>query len=83
MEIFYANSRIEKICTDEKAAQKELGIEGARVLKNRLKQMRYAKNVTSVSITNPSNSGKRKFLAGYGIYVGNHVSFWIFHKFGQ
>ena len=50
MEIFYANSRIEKICTDEKAARKELGIEGARVLKNRLKQIRYAENLEELRL---------------------------------
>jgi len=40
MEIAYANSRIEKICTDDKTARKELGSEGAKVLKKRLDQMR-------------------------------------------
>jgi proteic killer suppression protein len=45
MEISYANSRIRKICTDEKVARKEIGIDGAKVLRNRLDQMRDAKNL--------------------------------------
>jgi len=40
MDISYANSRIQKICTDDKTAKKELGSEGAKVLKQRLDQMR-------------------------------------------
>jgi len=39
MDISYANSRIQKICTDDKTAKKELGSEGAKVLRNRLDQM--------------------------------------------
>jgi len=43
MEISYANSRIEKICTDDKTARKELGKDGATVLRERLKQMSDAR----------------------------------------
>jgi len=42
MEIFYVNRKIEKICTDDKFAQKALGKGGALVLRERLKQMRSA-----------------------------------------
>ena len=45
MDISYANSRIQKICTDDKIAKKELGSEGAKVLKKRLEQMRDADNL--------------------------------------
>jgi len=48
MEIFYANSRIQKICTDDKVARKILGHEGAKVLKQRLKQMRDAENLETL-----------------------------------
>ena len=42
MDISYANSRIRKICTDAKVAQKELGRAGTQVLQERLRQMRDA-----------------------------------------
>ena len=42
MEISYANSKIQKICTDEKIARKELGNDGAKALIKRLDQMRDA-----------------------------------------
>ena len=45
MEISYINSRIQKICTDEKVARKTLGPEGAKVLKQRIEQMLYAENL--------------------------------------
>ena len=45
MEISYANSRIQKICTDEKVAKKELGSDGAKVLKKRLEQMQDVANL--------------------------------------
>ncbi|MDR1268309.1 MAG: hypothetical protein LBK82_02180 [Planctomycetaceae bacterium] len=45
MEITYANSRIQKICTNDKIAQKVLGKDGARNLKQRLKQMKGALNL--------------------------------------
>ena len=45
MDISYANSRIRKICTDTKIAQKELGKAGAQMLQERLRQMRVAENL--------------------------------------
>jgi proteic killer suppression protein len=45
MEITYANSRIQKICTNNKVAQKVLGKENTRILKQRLKQMKGAQNL--------------------------------------
>ena len=48
MEISYANSRIQKICTDDKVARKTLGHEGAQVLKQRIKQMRDAENLETL-----------------------------------
>ena len=42
MEIAYANSRIEKICTDTKRAKKELGQVGVRILTGRLVQIAEA-----------------------------------------
>ena len=48
MEIFYANSRIEKICTNDKVALKELGRDGANALRTRLKQMLEAENLEAL-----------------------------------
>ena len=48
MDISYANSRIRKICTDAKVAQKELGKEGVHVLQERLRQMRVAENLETL-----------------------------------
>jgi len=45
MEIAYANSRIAKICTDEKRAKKELGQVSVKVLTNRLIQIAEASNL--------------------------------------
>jgi proteic killer suppression protein len=45
MEITYANSRIQKICTNDKAAQKMLGKVCAHTLRNRLDQMTEANNL--------------------------------------
>jgi len=45
MDISYANSKIRKICTDAKVAQKELGKAGARMLRERLEQMQDAENL--------------------------------------
>ena len=45
MKIAYANSRIEKICTDEKRGKKELGQVGMRILTNRLVQIAGANNL--------------------------------------
>ena len=45
MEISYANRKIEKICTDPKVAQKELGRDGGKTLRKRLHQMHEAENL--------------------------------------
>jgi len=45
MEIAYANSRIEKICTDAKKAKKELGHVGTKVLLQRLNQLANEPNL--------------------------------------
>ena len=45
MDISYASSRIRKICTDDKTAKKELGNDGAKVLKQRLEQMQDVDNL--------------------------------------
>jgi proteic killer suppression protein len=50
MEISYANSRIRKICTDDKVARKELGKEGARILGKRLEQMLGAESLEDLRI---------------------------------
>ena len=48
MDISYANSRIQKICTDARSAQKVLGKAGAQVLKDRLDQMIDADNLENL-----------------------------------
>ena len=48
MDISYANSRIRKICTDAKVADKELGKAGARKLQERLEQMHEAENLETL-----------------------------------
>jgi proteic killer suppression protein len=45
MEITYANSRIQKICTNDKVAQKILGKMCAGTLKDRLEDMEGAENL--------------------------------------
>ena len=45
MKIAYANSRIEKICTDAKRSKKELGQVGAHILSTRLDQLMDAGNL--------------------------------------
>ena len=50
MDISYANRRIEKICTDEKVARKELGHDGAKVLKLRLEQIRDSANLEDLRL---------------------------------
>jgi proteic killer suppression protein len=50
MKISYANSRIQKICTDERIARKELGNQGAKFLKKRLKQMQSAVSLQDLRI---------------------------------
>ena len=48
MDVSYANSRIRKICTDAKVAQKELGRDGAQTLRDRLDQMEDAENLEAL-----------------------------------
>jgi len=45
MEISYANSKIQKICTDDKIARKKLGEKCATILDERLRQMGQAHNL--------------------------------------
>lgn len=45
MEIAYANSKIRKICTDDKAARKEYGKDIALTLRERLNQIADAENL--------------------------------------
>ncbi|MCL2305863.1 MAG: hypothetical protein FWC43_11020 [Planctomycetaceae bacterium] len=45
MEIAYANSRVEKICTDAKRAKKKLGQVGAHILSLRFDQIIAAGNL--------------------------------------
>jgi proteic killer suppression protein len=45
MEITYANSRIQKICTNDKVAQKILGRMCAGILKDRLEDIEGAENL--------------------------------------
>ncbi|GHT10923.1 hypothetical protein FACS1894170_03810 [Planctomycetales bacterium] len=42
MKLSYSNRKIEKICIDDKTARKELGADGAKMLKRRLKEMEDA-----------------------------------------
>jgi len=60
MEITYANSRIEKICTDAKRAKKELGQIGAEILAERLHQLRIADSLEELRF----RPGKWHELAG-------------------
>ncbi len=48
MKITYANNRIRKICTDDKAMLKELGPIGAKILRGRLKQMQISQNLAEL-----------------------------------
>ena len=45
VKIAYANSRIEKICTDSKRAKKTLGQVGAKILVTRLEQLATEPNL--------------------------------------
>ena len=63
MEILFANSQIEKICTSEPAAIKKLGARCAEILLRRLAQMETAKDMEAL-ICAPGHyhplTGKRK-----------------------
>ena len=48
MEITFANNRIKKRCTEDKRMQKELGQIGAKVLRERLKQIKIAPNLEAL-----------------------------------
>ena len=62
MDISYANSRIRKICTDDKTAKKELGV-NVKFLRERLDDMLLAENLEELR-TFPGNyhelTGNRK-----------------------
>jgi proteic killer suppression protein len=45
MKVAYANSRIQKLCTDEKYARKKLGENVAKFLRQRIKQMEEAESL--------------------------------------
>jgi proteic killer suppression protein len=45
MKVAFANSRIEKICTDAKRGRKEIGQVGMKILTNRLVQIAEASNL--------------------------------------
>ena len=49
MEILFANSQIEKLCTSEPAAIKKLGARCAEILLRRLRQMRDAKDLETLT----------------------------------
>ena len=50
MEISYAHSKIRKICTDARIAQKELGKRATLVLQERLYQMRDAESLEDLRL---------------------------------
>jgi proteic killer suppression protein len=50
MDISYVNSKIRKICTDARIAQKVLGKANAEILQERLKQIRNAKNLAELRL---------------------------------
>lgn len=49
MEILFANSQIEKICTSPERAVKKYGARCARILLDRMRQMRLAENIRELS----------------------------------
>ena len=49
MEIRFANSQIEKICTSPERAVKKYGARCARILLDRMRQMRLAENIRELS----------------------------------
>ena len=49
MEILFANSQIEKVCTSEPAAIKKLDARCAEILLRRLRQMRDAKDLETLT----------------------------------
>ena len=49
MEIIFANSQIEKLCTSPERAVKKYGARCARILLDRMRQMRLAENIRELS----------------------------------
>ncbi len=49
MEILFANSQIEKLCTSPERAVKKYGARCARILLDRMRQMRLAENIRELS----------------------------------
>ena len=49
MQLLFANSQIEKICTSPERAVKKYGARGAEILLRRLRQMREAKDVETLT----------------------------------
>lgn len=49
MEILFANSQLEKICTSPERAVKKYGARCARILLDRMRQMRLAENIRELS----------------------------------
>lgn len=49
MEILFANSQIEKVCTSPERAVKKYGARCARILLDRMRQMRLAENIRELS----------------------------------
>ena len=49
MEILFANSQIEEVCTSPERAVKKYGARCARILLDRMRQMRLAENIRELS----------------------------------
>ena len=49
MELLFANSQIEKLCTSERAAVKKYGERCARILFRRISQMKSAENLEALT----------------------------------
>lgn len=49
MEILFANSQIEKVCTSPERAVKKYGARCARILLDRMRQMRLSENIRELS----------------------------------
>lgn len=49
MELLFANSQIEKVCTSPERAVKKYGARCARILLDRMRQMRLAENIRELS----------------------------------
>ena len=49
MELLFANSQLEKVCTSPERAVKKYGARCARILLDRMRQMRLAENIRELS----------------------------------